>query len=157
MNMTFARAALFALAAIPCVYAQSGKDIIKERMDRIQRFERKVERQQIAQQEIWSAQKTLANLEARAPVISVLGYFSAFDNQADKLTALRARLQPIAAEIALMAKQNHFQGTRFPSKLEERLAALRAAIFRAVADVYGEALSTEAQAYAQAAKPVFVP
>ncbi len=152
------RAVLFAAAAICCLHAQSGKGLISDRLERVSRSERKQEEQQTARVAPWSSQKILANLEARTPVIAVLGYFSAFGDNAEKLQKLRERVQPVAAKIALISQQHSFFGTEFPDDLTKQLEGLRALLFKAVEDIYGPDARKEVEAYALTAKPqAFVP
>ena len=153
----FIWAAAFAAMAA-AAQGQAGKGLISSRLERVSRSEEKLAKQAQAQRSVWSTQKVLANLEARAPVIAVLGYFSAFDADKEKLNQLRARVQPLAAEIALMSQRNAFVGVQFPTALEPRLGVLRAALFKAVGEIYGEQARAEVEAYAKEARPsAFVP
>ncbi len=140
------------MAALSPVWAQSNKDILSSRLDRLNRSDRKIQKMQEDAAEIWSAQKVLANLEARVPVITTLGYLAAFDAGADKFEQLKKRLQPVAAEIATFSQQKIYVGTRFPDAPKERLAQLKKTLCDAVAELYGEAALKEVQAYAQAAR-----
>jgi len=100
---------------------------------------------------VWSNAKVLVNLNARVPVFTALGYLSAFETNPEKLQALRARLQPIAAELALTSQQPVFVGTDFPPALIDRLATLRASLFKAITDIYGPDAAKEVESYATAA------
>lgn len=142
---------LLCLAAVVSVQAQANKNIQALRQDRLTKFDAKMERIETARTEVWSNQKILVNLNARVPVFTVLGYFSALDPDTQKLQALRQRVQPIAAELALSSQSPIFVGTEFPSTLNDRLLTLRTSLFKAVSDIYGPDAAKEVESYADAA------
>lgn len=146
--MKFTAAAMLGIACLCSLQAQSSKNIHTLRMDRLSKFDAKMQRMEEARTEQWSPQKILVNLNARVPVISVLGYFSAFEDNAQKLQALRVRLQPIAAELALASQKPIYVGTAFPVELVDRMAVLNASLFTAVKDIYGADVCAEVEAFA---------
>lgn len=143
---------LLCLAAVVSVQAQANKNIQALRQDRLTKFDAKMERIETARTEVWSNQKVLVNLNARVPAFTVLGYFCALEPSAQKLQALRLRVQPIAAELALTSQSPIFVGTQFPTSLNDRLLTLRTSLFKAVTDIYGPEAAKEVEAYADAVR-----